>query len=191
MIREFITQAGVGFFTRIEEDYLENPDVFLARARQMVGEYAPPLGAFIRWGINVAPPTFREKSYFANGALMMLEALHRFDAMSGGDAEFFAKLSCFSDEFCSRNGASLCDCLIYDGRYPQYPHDEPRAPVSVSAFYGRSATAIFTTNCSLRAFLRKYGDDMGSFELGALTVIELFFRFEEQGLMIPDRDLLN
>lgn len=191
MIREFITQSGVGFFTRIEEDYLEDPKAFLERARQMVGEYAPPLGEFIRWGMNAAPPTVRKKSYFANGALMMLEAMHRFDAMSGGDAEFFAKLRCLSDEFCARNGASLCDCLIYDDRYSQYSHDEPRASVPVLTFYGRSATVIFATNCALHAFLRKYGDGMESFELGALAVIELFFRFEEQGLMMPEKNLLN
>ncbi len=181
MIREFIKQAGVGFFTRIEEDYLENPAAFFARARQMVGEYSPPLGAFIRWGMSAVQQRDNEGKYFMSGALMMLEALHRFDAMSGGDAEFFAKLYCLSDEFCERSGAALCDS--FRSRY-----EKPEGFVS---FYSRPADEIFATNCVLAAFLTKYGKGLVSFDLGALAVIELFFRFEEQGLMIPEKDLLN
>lgn len=180
MIREFIKQAGVGFFTRIEEDYLENPDVFFARARQMVGEYAPSLGAFVRWGAS-ATERYSGETHFMSGALMMLEALHRFDAMSGGDAEFFTKLCCLSDEFCERSGAALCDSF-------RSPHEVPRDFVS---FYVRPIKEVSDRNCVLSAFLTKYGRGLRFFELGALAIAELFFRFEEQGLMSPEKDLLN
>lgn len=180
MIREFIKQAGVGFFTRIEEDYLEDPKAFFARARQMVGEYAPPLGEFIRWGSGAAEQN-GDKTHFMSGALMMLEVLHRFDAMSGGDAEFFTKLYCLSNEFCERSGAALCDSF-------RGPYEVPRDFVS---FYVRPAEEISARNCVLSAFLTKYGKGLRFFELGALAIAELFFRFEEQGLMPPKKNLLN